>query len=184
MNISVIAVIIGMVYILAGLGLALGGGFVQRALGRFPRSQPAGIALAAMAMGWTAIILWNSPLGWFEPYRQWLPWLAVIIYLATVLLVDDLLAPRALGGLLLLVGAPVLDVIRWEPTSWRLALTVQAYIWVVAGMVLVFSPFRFRRLCEWIYKTGRRPVWAGAGVVGLGMIILGLTVTVFRDLHL
>ncbi len=182
MHITQISCIIGLSYIFTGLALALGGNTVRNCLKLFPRHRIAGIILAAAAIGWTALLLWHSPLGWFEPYRHTLPYLAAAICLLAIILADELLAPRALGGLLLLVAAPVLNAIRWEPTAWRLALTVQAYIWVIAGMMFVFSPHLFRRMCNWTYASPRRTkliAWTAAAV---GAFNLVLGATVYRSL--
>lgn len=178
MPISHIAWIVGVLYFLTGLSLALGGAPVRSVLARFPRHTPSGIVLAAIAIGWTAFLFWHSPLGWFEPYRRWLPLIAAIVYLLTIWLVNELLAPRALAGIMLLAAAPVLDSIRWEPTAWRFVLTVQAYIWIVTGMILIFGPHRFRLVCEWIYRRPKRTLWSGTFIViaGLTMILLGATV--------
>lgn len=178
MHIALIAFIVAMVYLAVGLTTLFGGAPVRDALMRFPRNRIAGAVLAAVAIAWAAVLFRQSPLGWFETYRHTIPYLAVVIYLLTVTLVHELLAPRALGGLLLLVAAPVLDAIRWEPTAWRLALTVQAYLWVIAGMMLVFSPFRFRRVCDRVYQSHRDKNLTGGliALIGLLMIILAMTV--------
>ncbi len=177
MHISHIASLVAIIYLSVGLMLALGGAFVRETLARFPRNHVAGAVLAAIAIGWAATLFWNAPLGWFEPYRHTIPFIAAAVYLLTVLLVHELLAPRALGGLLLLVAAPVLNSIRWEPTDWRLVLTVQAYIWVIAGMLLVFSPYRFRRVCNRIYQQPGRPIVTGVlfAILGVFMGILAMT---------
>lgn len=179
MQINLIALIVAMVYLATGLTMGLGGAPVRRALTRFPRHRIAGAVLAAVAIAWAAVLFRQSPLGWFEPYRHTIPYLAVIIYLLTVTLVYELLAPRALGGLLLLVAAPVLDAIRWEPTAWRLVLTVQAYLWVIAGMILVFSPFRFRRVCDRVCRSRRRQNLTGGLLALLGLLMILFAMTVY-----
>ncbi len=167
-----IAWTVGIVYTLIGVVLAMNAAPLRRGLAHFPRHRVAGILLAAAAIGWTAILLWQGPLGWFEPYRRWLPYLAASVFALTILLVDALLAPRALGGLLLLAAAPVLAAIRWEPTPWRFILTSQAYLWVLLGMLLVFSPYRFRRACEWIFAAPHRARIIGGLITATGLLII------------
>ncbi len=181
MHISHIAYLLALIYLSAGLILALGGTSVHEMLKQFPRNRVAGAILAALAIGWSALLFWNSPLGWFEPYRQTIPYIAVAVYLLTVTLVHELLAPRALGGLLLLVAAPVLNSIRWEPTAWRLVLTVQAYIWVIAGILLVFSPYRFRRFCNRMDQIRGRHGITGTLFALLGICMAILAMTVYRS---
>lgn len=179
MNITGIAWTLGIAQLLFGAGLIFGAPRLRAVWLDFPRHRAAAVLLAAAAIAWAAVVLWQSPLGRFEPYRRWLPLLAAGVYVATVLLADDLLAPRALGGILLLAAAPVLDAIRWEPAAWRYLFTVQAYLWVVTGMILVFSPFRFRHAGEWIFAGSWRASIAGGLLVLLGGFSILLALTVF-----
>lgn len=114
----------------------------------FPRNKWAGRVLALAGMVWTEYLFLTIPLGQFEKAR---PGLCVMVPIALVLIIrfmEDLLAARALGGILLLVPAPLLSIARWHESPWRLVIVVLAYIMVVKGVVLVLSPHLFRKAVD------------------------------------
>ena len=151
---------------------------MRAALKAFPRHRGAAWLLTAVDLVWAGILLARTPLGRFDAYK---PLLWVLTPLAVVLVgvfVDELLAPRALGGLLLLAAAPILDAARWHPSGLRLVVTVLAYGMVLKGLVLVVAPYRFRTATERLFATDAAcRLGCGAGVaVGIGLIILAFTV--------
>ena len=144
----------------------------------FPRNKWAGRILALGGLIWTEYLFLTIPLGQFERAR---PGLCIMVPVALVLIVkfmDDLLAPRALGGLLLLIPAPLLSVARWHESPWRLVIVVVAYVMVIKGIVLVLSPYMFRRAVDFGLRSDCAcRAW---GVVGLALscliVVLGLMV--------
>jgi hypothetical protein len=91
---------------------------------------------------------------------------------------DELLSPRALGGFLLLAAGPVLDAARWNPSGWRLIVTVIAYLWIGFGLLLLLSPWWFRRIV--LLATKNRSALRVGGAVklfaGIGLLLLALLV--------
>ena len=85
----------------------------------FSRNIPAAWILTALDVAWVAWIVFHASLGWFDPLKPALYILAPMSFLAMVFFMDELLAPRALGGLLLLLANPVLNSARWLETEWR-----------------------------------------------------------------
>ena len=95
--------------------------------------------------------------------------------MAIIFLMDELLAARAFGGLLLLAGNPVLLAARWAPTPWRLVMPTLVYIWVLAGMILVLSPWRLRKALERLGgDRGWRLAGVTLGVIGFVVLVLAL----------
>ena len=144
----------------------------------FPRSKWAGRLLAFAGMAWTEYLFLTIPLGQFEKAR---PGLCVMVPVALVLIVkfmEDLLAARALGGILLLVPAPMLAIARWHESPWRLVIVVIAYIMVIKGVVLVLSPHMFRKTVEFGLRSDAAcRAWGGLGLaVACSIVALGLTV--------
>ena len=103
---------------------------------------------------------------------------APLLFFLVVIFLDELLAPRALGGLLLLVASPVMSAARWHDSALSVIMTLLAYVWVITGMVLIVSPFRFRRMAEyWTHNRTRFRMGNLAGLVaGILLIVLGIAV--------
>lgn len=120
----------------------------QKFLTEFPRNVRLGRVLALIALLWGAWMLLHSQMAWVERHRGLIYLLIPAACAVVFFLMDDLLAPRALGGILLLAPTPILNAAFMEPSSWRLGMVVLAYLLVVIGMVLVWSPYMFRKFCE------------------------------------
>jgi len=150
----------------------------RKCIERFARNPWAARALTAVAVIWATRLLLATPMGRFDVYKPIVYVLAPVSFLLIVRFMDELLAPRALGGILLLVPAPLLAMARWHPSSWRYVIIVLAYVMVVAGVMLVTGPYHFRKTM--------RPAAASNGVcrgygaaglsLGLALVLLALTV--------
>ncbi len=178
LNLSQWAMILGAV-IVAFNGTALfAPEFFRKWASAFPRSQTWAWILAAVDLFWVAWIILHAPLGRFENLKPGVYVAAPVAFLLIVFFMDELLAPRALGGLLLLLANPVLNAARWHVSNWRLIVTVLAYLWVVAGIVFVLSPYRLRDMIAWATaSSGRlRRLCAVRLVFGLALLALSLWV--------
>lgn len=174
----------------------------QLGLERFPRSVWAGRLLLSVDFLWIILMMHQSSFGEFgwikEIYYRWVPGLetanlglftfikdptvagGVIVYLVILFYMNDLLAPRALGGLLLLLASPILTSARWMETSWRLVMVVIAYVMVVKGIMLVLSPFRFRQWCVWAMKRDEMMGLWGGICFCISVFLLVLACTAYR----
>lgn len=172
------AVILGPVIMLLALPCIFRPSAVREGLRSFPRSVFFARVLSAIAIVWVASIVLQAPLGRFEWLKPYLYVAAPVLYFLIIFFMDELLAPRALGGLLLLAANPVLKAARWHESDGRLVMTVLAYVWVVAGITLVLSPYYFRRGADWATRTDGRCrglAWIRL-VIGLAILGLGLFV--------
>lgn len=120
-------------------------GMLRRGLDAFPRSKMPGWILSAIGTFWVTWVVYHAALGRFEFVKPLVPYAGVALFAALVYFLDELLAPRALGGLLLLVANPVLMGIRWTGSGWRIVPVLFAYAWVVAGCALMLHPWLFRK---------------------------------------
>ena len=181
---------------LAHLSLILGGtlfvlftvclvfpSLAREGLRRFPRSKWAGWVLLAIALPWAAMLLADSSMFTSLAERVADPRLVLCVLAPTVFFLivtfmDELLAPRALGCLLLLAPEPILAATRAHESPLRLVVVVLAYVFVVCGLMLVLSPCRFRMaMAVWIKSDTRCRCWGVMGMaVGLLVILLGLVV--------
>lgn len=179
MSLAELSLWIGGIYVALHLPLVLAPQTVRKILKVFPRNFLVGSVLAAMALAWSAMEVNAMPLGNFIGDYKWLLWILAPVVLGLIMVfMNELLAPRALGGLLLLVANPVLSIqcLSASRATWLIAGL--AYMWVVAGTLLVLSPYRFRHAVEKYCANDGHCRLAGALGVAVGgiMIVLGLTV--------
>ena len=154
-------------------------GATRKVLDAFPRHKPTAWALTIVDLVWAGKLLYNAPLGRFENLKPLLYILTPVAIVLVGLFVDELLSPRALGGLLLLLAAPMLDTARWHASPLRLVITVLAYALVIKGVVLVVCPFQFRKWVQRLFPDERWcRIWGGAGCA-LGIVVLLLSLTIY-----
>jgi hypothetical protein len=150
------------------------------ALSRFPRSRPAGWILTCVDLVWSGILLYHVELGRFNGLKPYLWILVPVVVVLVVRHMAELLASRALGGLLILVPAPLLAAARWHPSPFRYAILILAYAMAVKGVVLVLAPYLFRSAVEfWRRRAGGYRAASVAGLL-LGVLLTVLAFTAFR----
>ncbi|HAS82677.1 MAG TPA: hypothetical protein DCS43_08410 [Verrucomicrobia bacterium] len=126
---------------------------MREGLRRFPRHRWIGWALAGGAVVWAAWLLRDMPLGRFDYLKQFLVPAAVVFAGLVLYTMEELLAPRALGALLLLYPAPLLEAARLHESPWSVVMSLVAYVMVVKGMALLLSPYLFRKATERVLAT-------------------------------
>jgi len=181
LDLSTISIITGVMTIVFFLPALL---FPDQTLARcktLPRSSVLAWILTALAVGWAGWLLYNAPFLAEIPHSQ----TAVIIltplsFLALVFFLDELLAARAFGGILLLAPRYILDAAFMNDSGWKLVMTLFAYVIVITGVLLVLSPFRFRTIAQALLRTKSSGRLAGATGVGLGVLIVVLAMTAYK----
>lgn len=146
---------------------------------RFPRSRWCGWLLAVAAVAWAAWLLQGLPLGRFESLKTWLVPVAVVFAGLVCYTMEELLAPRALGALLLLYPAPLMEAARLHESSWSVVMSVIAYAMVIKGMALLLSPYLFRHVTERFLRTDAACRLAGAGGLAFDALLLLLALTAY-----
>lgn len=154
-----------------GLTMLLAPAAAQRALAAFPRSRAAAWILTALDLAWVVLIMRGASLGRFDILKPYLPLVGVATFAAIVWGLDELLAVRALGGLLLLLGDPILDAVRWTGGAWPIAAAILAYILVIVGAVWVLWPWTFRKTHERLTRTPLRWRLWSALWIALGLAL-------------
>jgi hypothetical protein len=172
------AILLGITIVLLHAPCVLSPNTMRECMKRFPRSKPAAWFLTAVDLVWSVWLLHNIDFGSFEQFKPLLYVLTPVVFFLMVFFMDELLAPRALGGLFLLVPAPLLTVARWHKSEMRLVIVLLAYALVIAGTILVLSPYQFRKLnALWIDNDKLcRTVGAIGVVFGMFVVVLGITV--------
>ena len=164
--------------LLGGLGLTAGVAClafprgVRAGLLAFPRSKWPGWILTAVCVFWITWVIRHAALGRFEVVKPVIPVLGFLTFGAVVWLLDELLAPRALGGLLMLVANPMLMGVRWADSAWRFVIVAIAYAWVIAGCALMLHPWLFRKLAApFTDNPGRLRLVAAGKLLGGGILL-------------
>jgi hypothetical protein len=157
-------------------GLVLPGP-VRAALVKFPRSKVAGVILLTMAFIWSFWLLVTMEMGEFSGFRRPLMIALPIGYILVLRFVNEFLAVRALGILLLLAAEPLLSAafLRYEQS--RLLVTVLAYIIIVKGLFYVTMPYLLRDYVAWVSRSTALWLAVNALTLGYGAVILGYALT-------
>jgi uncharacterized protein YjeT (DUF2065 family) len=120
-------------------------------------------------------------LGEISSIRSQLMAVWAISGILVVIFVPGFLAARGLGCLLLLAAAVILDACFLSETPWRYVLTVLAYVWVIAGMFLVYSPHYGRDAIQFLTQSPQRlRLFSWPGVV-YGALIVALGIFVYQS---
>ncbi len=145
---------------------------VQRWLTGLPRSQRAGEVLLVIDLIWAFGLAWKMDWGEFYYLQTYILILLPVFAFLTWHFVDEFLAVRGLGMLLLLAAAPLLDAAFLQPQMSRLLVVVLAYTWIVFGMLWVGQPHLLRDQIGWVNRSASR--WKLAVSSGLiyGALIL------------
>jgi len=179
MKLSTLAVGFGVIYSAPQIfGLVRPAAFASAAR-KFPRSEPWGYLLMALGTIWFLANLQAESISDFAAYRNlMLPGFGAV-GLLTCLFVRDFLAVRGFAIVLLLLAKLMLDTARWHDSQWRLLLSTLAYIWILAAMWLIISPWRLRDMINWLTANETRIRISSAIRLAVGLLILGLGLFVF-----
>ncbi|MDE1170360.1 MAG: hypothetical protein PW734_03990 [Verrucomicrobium sp.] len=174
-SLQAVALAVGALWIVLHLPAALAPDRAAAFLVRFPRSRPLGVLLMGLVTIWGLWLGATVDLGDFTPMRPAILWVTLILGVFMTAYSQEFLAVRGLAALLLLGANVLLDAcfLRDEPS--KLVLVSFAYVWIVAGLALLFSPYLMRDLAGTLQKNPRRlrlAAWAGAAF-GAVLLLLG-----------
>lgn len=176
---SLISILMGAVITVLGLPVMLSPERARSFFQGLYRHALTARILTVIDMLWVGALLLGIFWGGFEPYKKFTYVLIPGAIVLICLYVDDLLMPRALGGLCLLVPAPVLAVFRWEPSPFRYVLIILCYVLVIVGFALIMNPYVYRKALQWMGTTAGRFRAIGGLTAAFGASLLGLGLLVF-----
>jgi hypothetical protein len=144
---------------------------------RFPRSRVAGILLLTIVLIWTLWLIATIQMGEFSGFRRPLLIALPIGYVLVLWFVDEFLAVRALGMLCLLAAEPLLDAAFLRYETSRMAVTVFAYLLIIAGLFWVSIPYLLRDQINWGTRSTLRWRCLNALALIYGGVILTFAFT-------
>jgi len=138
----------------------------------FPRSRIAGTVLLLAAAVWSFLLVTDIDLGEFSKLRNLMLLGIVAGAVLSWLYVEEFLAVRALGMLLLLGAEPLLESCALRAEGSRLLLVSLAYAWIIAGLFFVGMPYLLRDAIKIL--SAKIEIWRFAA---LGGLVYGVIVT-------
>ncbi len=178
---------LGTAFLIAGVLLLVLGALVlakpaaaERWLLTFPRSRAWGLGLLIVAAVWAWILIKVIDLGEFSKWRTHILVVIPVAAILTAVYVEELLAARALGMVLLLAAEPLLEAAFLRPEGSRLFLVTFAYVAIVAAMFWIGMPYLLRDQIRWLAAAGIRLRGAAAVVAGYGALLVILSLTLHR----
>ena len=177
-SLKITAIVIGLFYLATHApGLLAPASTIHRAR-QLPSNYPLGVLFMLAATIWFVTLTGLMDLGELSTMRVKLmiAWAAAGILMA--IFVPGFLALRGLGCLALLAAALMLDAAFLVQTPARYVVTLLAYVWVIAGMVLVYSPHLGRNALHYAVETPARLklfCWPGVAF-GVLLLVLGIFV--------
>ncbi len=178
-SLKITAIIVGLLISLGHLPLALAPERFGALMRTLPRNYPLGVVLMLAATLWFTTLTGMMDLGEISNIRVQLMTVWAVAGVLVVIFVPGFLAARGLGCLLLLAAALVLDATFLVTTPWRYVMTLLAYWWVIAGMVLVYSPHLWRDAINYMTQTPQRLRQASWPGVAFGLILIALGIFVY-----
>ncbi len=179
-NLSILAVVLGLGFALPQLYGLFKPAEAGAALRRFPRSLPWGYVLMLIATGWFLYNLSQESIADFASYKNVLFAGFAAVGIGSCIFVQDFLAVRGLAVVLLLLAKLMVDTGRpyLAQTQWVLLFQAWAYVLVLLGMWLTISPWRLRNMLDWdTANENRFRKTCGIRLAfGLFVAVLGLTV--------
>lgn len=171
--------IVGLLLVVVHLIALLHAKGARQLLRLFPRSRAAGMVLLTVDAVWAFLLIAEMDLGEFTSWRHVFLIAIVAGYILTVFYVEEFLAVRALGILLLLAAEPLLEAAFLHPQASRFLLTVLAYAWATAGLFWVGIPYLLRDQIGWVSGSEKR--WRAAAFGGLlyGAAVLVCALTLY-----
>lgn len=175
---------LSLVGILVGAWLVLSHGFallkpdlVKPFLTAYPRNEKIGIPLVIFCFAWGFIIWSCMDLGEFFKIERPVQIVIVGVCVGVIVYVKEFLAVRALGFLMILVAAPILDSAFLQEPQSRLLLVAFAYAVAIKGMFWIGMPYLLRDQIRWVLeKDSRYKLGAGAGLA-YGLVVLVCAIT-------
>lgn len=144
----------------------------------YPRWRIAGWVLVVLDVSWFMLNIKATPLSSFEHLKVYIWIVGPVLIFLLIRYLDELLAARALGGLMLLVPGAIFDTARMDyDLPLRNVMVVLGYIMAIAGCFLVAGPHKFRR---WMTRpaatdSAAKKFGAASALLAVGLAALALT---------
>ena len=172
LSLQSVGIAVGVLLLLGHAAAWVGGPKAMAFAKAFPRSRAAATILLMMAAVWAFFLVQDVDLGEFSKLRQIMLTGIVAGAILAWLYVEEFLAARALGMLLLLAAEVLLESAVLRTETSRLLLVTLAYGWVLAGLFMVGMPYLVRDAINLVTASTTRWKLVCLGGVGYGVALL------------
>ncbi len=179
MTLQWIAIILGALATAGGLVGVLRPELIKRFAELFPRSTVPAWILTALCCWLGAKEALGMNMGFLDAYKKYIYILSPVVFFACVVYIKELLAPRALGGFLLLIAVPILKTASTSGAPLFQIMSAVVYLWIVYGLVLLMSPWWFRKTYEPFMNNASLLKAAALAKTALGLVLLLLGLFVY-----
>jgi hypothetical protein len=173
LSLKLMGVLVGLWLVATHLFALLKPALVKPWLARFPRNDRLGAVIVAIAFAWSLVIWSCMDLGEFYKIERPVQMVIIGVGIGVIIYVREFLAVRALGFLLILAAAPMLESAFLKDPQSRLLLVAFAYVIALKGMFWVGMPYLLRDQINWVLAEPRRyQAGAIAGAVYGGLLLI------------
>ncbi|VGO22095.1 hypothetical protein [Pontiella sulfatireligans] len=178
MTLQAIAIILGALAAAGGLMGVFRPDLIKKFAELFPRSVAPAWIFTALCCVLGAKEALGMNMGFLDAYKKYIYVISPAVFIASVVYMKELLAPRALGGFLCLIAVPILHIARWHESPLRLVVVVAVYLWIIYGIVLLMSPWYFRKINKPFMENEAlfKATAFGKTAFGIALLLLGLFV--------
>ena len=178
MNLQWISIVMGVLAFAGGLLGILRPKLIHRFAELFPRSVVPAWVLTALCCILGSKEAYGMNMGFLNNYKVYIYGIALLVFLASVTYMKELLAPRALGGFLLLIAVPIIKTASLSGKPMFQVVVTIVYLWIVYGLVLLMSPWWFRKFYQpFLANEGLFKATALVkSALGIALVLLGVLV--------
>jgi hypothetical protein len=178
MSLQAISILLGVLALIGGMIGIFRPELIRRFAELFPRSVIPAWVLTALCCWLGAKEALAMNMGFLDAYKGYIYLIAPAVFISSVTFMRELLAPRALGGFLLLIAVPVIRTAALSGKPLFQVVVVLAYIWIIYGLILLLSPWWFRKF--YTPFMGDKGLFRAAAMtkatIGIVLILLGIFV--------
>lgn len=178
MSLQWISILIGVLALVGGLVGVFRPDLIKRFAELFPRSVVPGWVFTALCCWLGAREASAMNMGVVDVIKPYIPFIAVGVFGASLYYMKELLAPRALGGFFCLIAVPIVKTASQSGAPLFQILVAVMYVLVIYGIILLMSPWYFRKFYAPFMKDDKlfRAAAIGKAAMGLILIVLGILV--------
>lgn len=150
MNLSSITLSLGLI----GLIVSIYGIFfplkIYYFVEKFPRNVILGRVLAAICCILAARESFLMNMAGLNAYKNLIFIIAPVIFICSTVFLKELLASRALGGILCLISVSIVKTASLSGAHLFQIMSFIGYVWVIYGITLLLAPWNFRKINDFL----------------------------------